>query len=190
MGDYNAKVLNEAVHHYGKVKWFEDVVNMPDGVAIVDMETFMLMKAKIEKGTKKSIEVKYSAKYTPQNSHQSFAIRLKNWRPPFKMPPLIPYKPKIERWTYKEHGKLYFNIADPADLTSFNGDLYAIVVYSRTTTSGSGVNSQPLQLILAKNGSRFDGLKNDAFAVLPHIECELGNNEAILKLPTKDVSTI
>ena len=189
MGDYNAKVLNETVHHYGKVKWFEDIVNMPDGVAIVDMETFMLMKAKIEKGTKKSIEVKYSAKYTPQNSHQSFAIRLKNWRPPFKMPPLIPYKPKIERWTYKEHGKLYFNIADPADLTSFNGDLYAIIVYG---PSVSGVNNsqQPLQLILTKNGSKFDGLKKDAFAVLPHIECEMGHNEASFKLPAKDVSTI
>ena len=45
------------------------------------------------------------------------------------------------------------------------------------------------QLILVKNYTRFEALKPDAFAVMASIECEkMDNNEAILKLPTNDVS--
>ena len=64
-------------------------------------------------------------------------------------------------------------------------ELYAIICVGNSNPN----ESLNLELILVKNHKRFEALKPDAFAVMASIECEkMDNNEAVLKLPTNDVS--
>ncbi len=67
-------------------------------------------------------------------------------------------------------------------------ELYAIICVGNSNPNESQ-SPMNLELILVKNHKRFEALKPDAFAVMASIECEkMDNNEAVLKLPTNDVS--
>ena len=45
-----AKLLvKEKGKHTNQIKWFEDIVNSPDGIALVEFEKFMIMKVNREK---------------------------------------------------------------------------------------------------------------------------------------------
>ena len=95
MKEYQAKVLGTTVtHQLGQVKWFEEIVQAPNGIALVEFETFMNMKSRKEKSSKTHIPVKWEGIYVPQKAEKSFSLRLRNWQPSFEMPKLDPYQPK------------------------------------------------------------------------------------------------
>ena len=76
MRDFQAKVLGTTVNHQlGQVKWFEEILKLPEGIAVVDFETFMNMKARKEKSSKTQIPVKWEGLYIPKKSAASFSLR-------------------------------------------------------------------------------------------------------------------